>query len=175
MLSFANVRFPIHPGWLAVIGVVPGVARVCHLIVPASRQHRRISTGDQTAFCSPGLVDSVNHNPVLINVVDARSIRSSPNVKMVQEALVLQPDTNRARPCSRVVVINVDSASHVSDNAAKRVCHHVVIDFYCPNTSTPLPLGSVSARVSVYKSAMANDVACARVGIHARVILSVVL
>ena len=70
-------------------------------------------------------------------------------LKLLKDALALQPDTNRARPCSRVVVVNLDSASHVSDNAAKRVCHHVVIDFYCPNTSSPLPFGSVSARVSV--------------------------
>ena len=57
----------------------------------------------------------MNHNPVLVNVVDARSVRSPPNVKVVEDALVLQPDTSRARPCSRVVVVNLDSASHVSD------------------------------------------------------------
>jgi hypothetical protein len=84
MLSLANVRlFPIHPGWLSVIGVVPRVARLCDLIVPRAWQHRRIRASDQTAFCSARLVDTVNHNPVLVNVVDARSVRSSPNGKVV--------------------------------------------------------------------------------------------
>ena len=115
MFAFANVRlFPVHPCWLSVIGVVPRVARVCDLIVPARRQHWRHAAADQTSLRSAGLVDTVNHNPVLVNVVDAPSVRSSPNVKVVEGALVLQPDTNRARPCSRVVVVNLGSASHVS-------------------------------------------------------------
>ena len=116
----------------------------------------------------------MNHNPVLVNVVDARSVRSSPNVKVVEGALALQPDTNRARPGSRVVVVNLDSASHVSDSAAKRVCHHVVIDFYCPNTSTPLPFGSVSPRVSVDETAITNDIPRASKGVHSYIELIVV-
>jgi hypothetical protein len=175
MLACANVwLFPIHPGWLSVVGVVPRVARVCHLIVPAGRQHWRISTGDQTASCSARLVDSVNHNPVLVNIVDARSVRLSPDGKVVEHALALQPDTNRARPCRRVVVVNLDSAPHVSENAAKRVCHDVVIDFYCPNTSTPLTLCAVSTRMCVDKLAIADHISRATERIHAGVVLIVI-
>src|SRR5215208_7730786 len=131
VLATANVGLlSIHQNRVAIKDVVPSVARVRYLIVPALRQHWRPSAANQATFCSAGLVNSMNEHAVLIHVIDARAVRCSPKTKRTKNTLALQPDAPCADSGSCVVVVNRDAAAHVADNSTKGVRHRVVVNFY---------------------------------------------
>ena len=76
VLAIADIGLlAVHQSRLAVERVVPRIARVSYLIVPALRQHWRPSAANQATFCSAGLVNSMNEHAVLIHVIDARAVR----------------------------------------------------------------------------------------------------